>query len=120
MANGETKVTLDKDGNIRVVLGDKLKEGLKKTGLNPNPKNFTKPKSSYKKIYTFTSLLDYNLFEDIIQLNHLQNGMFFLMREGIFPNWEDPDNSEGCCISFKIQGQTIKEEFCKILLLDFN
>ena len=30
MANGETKVTLDKDGNIRVVLGDKLKEGLKK------------------------------------------------------------------------------------------
>ena len=42
--------------------------------------------------------------------------MFFLMREGIFPNWEDPDNSEGCCISFKIPGQTIKEEFCKILL----
>ena len=50
MANGETKVTLDKDGNIRVVLGDKLKEGLKKTGLNPNPKNFTIPKSSYKKM----------------------------------------------------------------------
>ena len=34
----------------------------------------------------------------------------------IFPNWEDPDNSEGCCISFKIPGKTIKEEFCKILL----
>ena len=31
MANGETKVTLDKDGNIRVVLGDKLKEGLNLT-----------------------------------------------------------------------------------------
>ena len=46
MANGETKVTLDKDGNIRVVLGD----SLKKTGLNPNPKNFTIPKSSYKKM----------------------------------------------------------------------
>jgi hypothetical protein len=29
---------------------------------------------------------------------------------------EDPDNSEGCCISFKIPGKTIKEEFCKILL----
>ena len=41
---------------------------------------------------------------------------FFLMRDGIFPNWEDPDNSEGCCISFKIPGDKIKEEFSKILL----
>ena len=73
-------------------------------------------KSSYTKFYTFNNLLDYSIFEEIIQTNHLQNGMFFLMREGIFPNWEDPDNSEGCCISFKISGQTIKEEFCKILL----
>tara|TARA_B110001469_G_C9521191_1_gene259408 strand:- start:18 stop:503 length:486 start_codon:yes stop_codon:yes gene_type:complete len=73
-------------------------------------------KSSYTKFYTFINLIDYKLFEQEIQTNHLQNGMFFLMREGIFPNWEDPDNSEGCCISFKIPGQTIKEEFCKILL----
>ena len=73
-------------------------------------------KSSYKQFYTFNNLYDYKLFEELIQLNHLQNGMFFLMRKGIFPNWEDPDNSEGCCISFKIPGQTIKEEFCKILL----
>ena len=73
-------------------------------------------KSSYKKFYTFNNLYDYSVFQDIIKLNHLQNGMFFLMREGIFPNWEDPDNSEGCCISFKVPGETIKEEFCKILL----
>ena len=73
-------------------------------------------KSSYKEIFTFKNLVDYSLFEDIIQTNHLQNAMFFLMREGIFPNWEDPDNSEGCCLSFKIPGETIKEEFCKILL----
>jgi len=73
-------------------------------------------KSSYKPVHTFTNLYDYTLFTDNIQTNHLQNGMFFLMREGIFPNWEDPDNSEGCCVSFKIPGQTIKEEFNKILL----
>ncbi len=72
-------------------------------------------KKSYKKIFEFNNLIDINLFESIIQLNHLQNGMFFLMREGIFPNWEDPDNSDGCCISFKIPGETIKEEFCKML-----
>ena len=73
-------------------------------------------KSSYKEIYTFRNLLDYSVFEETIQLNHLQNGMFFLMRQGIFPNWEDPDNSGGCCISFKIPGASIKQEFCKILL----
>ena len=73
-------------------------------------------KSSYTKFYTFKTLVDYSLFIDCIQTNHLQNGMFFLMREGIFPNWEDPDNSEGCCLSFKIPGSTVKEEFCKILL----
>ena len=77
-------------------------------------------KSSYTKFYTFTNLVDYSLFEDCIQTNHLQNGMFFLMREGIFPNWEDPDNSEGCCISFKIPGQTIKEEFGQVFITDTN
>ena len=73
-------------------------------------------KKSYKNFYKFTTLYDYSIFKDIIKVNHLQNGMFFLMRDGIFPNWEDPDNSEGCCISFKIYGKELKEEFCKILL----
>jgi hypothetical protein len=79
-----------------------------------NDKSWTK--SSYTKFFTFSNLIDYSIFEETVKTNHLQNGMFFLMRDGIFPNWEDPDNSEGCCISFKIPGQTIKEEFCKILL----
>jgi hypothetical protein len=79
-------------------------------------KDTTWTKSSYKEVYTFSNLFDYSLFEEIIEKNHLQNGMFFLMRKDIFPNWEDPDNSEGCCISFKIPGETIKDEFCKILL----
>jgi len=54
--------------------------------------------------------------EGVLQINHLQNGMFFLMREGIFPNWEDPDNTEGCCVSFKVPGETITQEFCKVVL----
>ena len=72
-------------------------------------------KSSYTKFYTFNSLIDYSLFQDCIQTNHLQNGMFFLMREGIFPNWEDPDNSEGCCISFKIPGNILHEKWNYLL-----
>jgi len=73
-------------------------------------------KSSYTKFFTFSNLIDYSIFEETVKKNHLQNGMFFLMRDGIFPNWEDPDNSEGCCISFKIPGNTTKEEFFKIIL----
>ena len=79
-------------------------------------KDTTWTKASYKQIYKFTNLYDYSVFIESIDTNHLQNSMFFLMREGIFPNWEDPDNSEGCCISFKVPGETIKEEFSKILL----
>ena len=79
-------------------------------------KDTTWTKSSYKQLFEINTLTDYKLLEVAIQLNHLQNGMFFLMRDGIFPNWEDPDNTQGCCISFKIPGKTIKKEFCKILL----
>ena len=49
----ENKVTIDQDGNLVVTLSDKLFEGLKETGANPNPpKTFKIPKSSYKKMMT--------------------------------------------------------------------
>jgi hypothetical protein len=37
------------------------------------------------------------------------------MREDIFPTWEDPDNRQGCCISFKIPNNILKEQFDLIL-----
>ena len=37
--------------------------------------------------------------------------MFFLMRENIFPTWEDPDNRNGCCVSFKISSSVLKEQW---------
>ena len=52
---------------------------------------------------------------DIIQTIHLQNSMFFIMREDIFPTWEDPDNREGCCISYKISNSILKSQFNMIL-----
>ena len=41
--------------------------------------------------------------------------MFFIMREDIFPTWEDPENRQGCCISFKIPNNILKEQFDFIL-----
>jgi len=37
------------------------------------------------------------------------------MREDIFPTWEDPDNREGCCISFKIPAGKLQHEWDFIL-----
>ena len=37
--------------------------------------------------------------------------MFFIMREDIFPTWEDPDNREGCSVSFKIPASKLQVEW---------
>ena len=72
-------------------------------------------KNSYKNIYTMRNLYDLKSINDIIQTIHLQNSMFFIMREDIFPTWEDPDNREGCCISYKIPNAILKDQFNMIL-----
>ena len=68
-------------------------------------------KQSYKNLFTITNLYELKIINDNLLKNHLQNGMYFIMRDGIFPTWEDPDNREGCCISFKISGRVLHEEW---------
>ena len=71
--------------------------------------------NSYKMVYQMNNLLDVNLVIDKIQSNHLQNSMFFIMRNDMFPTWEYVDNREGCCISFKIPGSDLKKHWDFIL-----
>ena len=71
--------------------------------------------ASYKSLYKVKNLYDIQLLKDSIQQNYLQNGMFFIMREDIFPTWEDPDNREGCCISFKIPAPQLQDNWDFIL-----
>ena len=47
---------------------------------------------SYKSLYKIRNLHDIQFLKENIQQNYLQNAMFFIMREDIFPTWEDPDN----------------------------
>ena len=68
-------------------------------------------KSSYKNLLTLSNIYDLKLMNDTIDKIHLQNGMFFIMREDIFPTWEDPDNREGCCVSFKISSSILKDQW---------
>lgn len=67
--------------------------------------------SSYKFLYKINNLCDIKFLKDNIQQNYLQNGMFFIMREDIFPTWEDPDNREGCSVSFKIPASKLYKEW---------
>lgn len=34
--------------------------------------------------------------------DNLHKGMFFIMRDGVFPCWDDPSNINGGCLSIKI------------------
>jgi len=74
-------------------------------------------KGSYKHIYELKNIYDLKGVQDKLQKHHLQNGMFFIMRDGIFPTWEDPDNREGCCVSFKIPGDILKDEWDRLMIL---
>ena len=73
-------------------------------------------KTSYKNIFKIETLVDYKILIEKLELQHLQNGMYFLMRDDIFPNWEDPDNRSGGCWSYKVPGKNIKKIWDKILL----
>jgi len=57
---------------------------------------------SYKKIFTITSIEEFWACYELIKEQYLSLGMFFLMREGIEPTWEDPQNITGGCWSFKV------------------
>ena len=73
-------------------------------------------KPSYRKLYSLNDLYDTLLILDIFKQNHYQNGMFFLMKKGIFPNWEDPSNRLGGCLSFKISSTNVIPEWRNIFL----
>jgi hypothetical protein len=67
--------------------------------------------SSYKELYSVSTLYELYALHEVLQRHHLQNGMFFLMRDDIFPTWEDPDNREGCCVSFKVKSDILQEQW---------
>lgn len=73
-------------------------------------------KSSYKELFRVKDLYEVHLIFDTFKQNHYQNGMFFLMKDRIFPNWEDPSNRMGGCLSFKISSKNVIDEWKSIFL----
>ena len=72
--------------------------------------------NSYKNIFEINNLYDYKFLENIMTLQNLQNTMFFLMRKDIFPTWEDPDNRDVCCDSFKVPLKDIKNIWIQLVI----
>ena len=64
---------------------------------------------SYTKLNTFNTIEEFSILLHLIKEKHIQNGMFFLMREKILPMWESEDNKDGGCFSLKVFKQDI---FC--------
>jgi translation initiation factor 4E len=57
---------------------------------------------SYIKIYTYTSVEEAIAITETLPSVLVENCMLFLMREGIKPTWEDPQNRNGGCFSYKV------------------
>ena len=57
---------------------------------------------SYRKIYSIKNLFDVKIIIDNLTNQYLKNGMFFFMKTGIFPTWEDDYNKNGYNISYKV------------------
>tara|TARA_Y100000741_G_scaffold365172_1_gene359982 strand:+ start:2470 stop:2955 length:486 start_codon:yes stop_codon:yes gene_type:complete len=70
---------------------------------------------SYKKIIGFNAL------EDIIALNQhisdciIKNCMLFLMKNNITPLWEDIENKQGGCFSFKVNNKNVVSSWKRLV-----
>lgn len=79
--------------------------------------------NSYKKIYELNTLEDFFRFQNSWDGNlpSIEKSMFFLMKkkdqiEYIYPLWEDKNNKEGGCWSFKIVSNCAKTIWFRLCL----
>lgn len=73
---------------------------------------------SYQRLANISSVDEF--WEHQLCLSeHAHQGIFFLMREHIFPCWDDPYNIEGGCLSIKVLKDNMRqfwEDMCTKLL----
>ena len=63
--------------------------------------------TSYKKIYTFTTIEETIAITEYLPETLIKNCMLFIMRVGIIPTWEDPKNRNGGCFSYKVSNKNV-------------
>ena len=74
--------------------------------------------TSYLRLHDLSTVQDFwNVHECVKE--KLKNGMFFVMREHVFPCWDDPNNVNGGCLSIKVLKENLVgywEQLCTRLL----
>tara|TARA_Y100000996_G_C22252437_1_gene532401 strand:+ start:86 stop:625 length:540 start_codon:yes stop_codon:yes gene_type:complete len=71
--------------------------------------------SSFKNIYTIKSIFDIIKLQEGMHKKIYENYMIFIMKDKIKPIWEDKENKEGGCFSYKILNSNIYEYSKKII-----
>jgi len=69
---------------------------------------------SYSQLLTFSNMEELITLNNTIPERMLKNCMLFLMKDGINPIWEDPENREGGCFSYRIPNKNIKKIWDKL------
>lgn len=64
---------------------------------------------SYKKIYQLNTIEETMAITETLPEILVKNCMLFIMKNGIMPIWEDPQNRNGGCFSYKISNKIVHE-----------
>ena len=62
---------------------------------------------SYRNVHTMTSVEETIALIESLPEVLVMNCMLFIMKEGIVPVWEDPNNRNGGCFSYKIPNKLV-------------
>ena len=73
--------------------------------------------NSYKKILTIKTVEQIIAICEELPEPMIQNCMLFLMRENIKPIWEDDNNKNGGCFSYKINNKNVSDIWRKLSCL---
>lgn len=80
-----------------------------------NPTSNDWARTGYIKISDVSTVQEFwKIFRAIAP--HIHNGMWFVMREHIFPSWDDPLNKDGSFLSFKVLKEHVID-FSKNILI---
>lgn len=69
---------------------------------------------SYKKITQFKTIESSLKILENLPENIIKNNMLFLMREEIKPLWEDENNKDGGCFSYKVNNKLVNDLWKKM------
>lgn len=64
---------------------------------------------SYQRVFTFTTVEDTIAITESLPEVLVKNCMLFIMKNGITPIWEDVQNRDGGCFSYKIPNKNVYE-----------